>query len=90
MAPRRQPARDPNGRLHATADPIDTVERIITQTLRVRALRALKPRERRELYLHALGYSYREIAARTASTYIAVNRRISEGRAHLRRLAHEG
>ena len=56
---------------------------------RVADLRNLKARERRELYLQALGYGYDEIAALTGSTYTAVNRRLSEGRAHLRRLGSE-
>ncbi len=51
---------------------------------RVDAFRELKPREREALYLKALGYSYREIARLTDSTYTAVNRRISEGRTVLR------
>ena len=37
------------------------------------------------LYLKGIGYSYREIAQLTNSTYTAVNRRITEGRAALRR-----
>jgi RNA polymerase sigma factor (sigma-70 family) len=52
-------------------------------------LQSLKPRERRELYLKALGYSYREIAQMTGSTYTAVNRRLVEGRARLRTLQAE-
>jgi RNA polymerase sigma factor (sigma-70 family) len=52
-------------------------------------LEALKPRERRDLYLFALGYRYDEIARATGSSYTAVNRRLTEGRAHLRRLARE-
>jgi len=56
---------------------------------RVADLLALKPRERRELYLQAAGYSYRDIARMTASSYTAVNRRINEGRAHLRHLQHQ-
>jgi DNA-directed RNA polymerase specialized sigma24 family protein len=47
----------------------------------------LKPVERRELYLHALGFSYEQIAEATGSSYSAVNRRISAGRAKLARLA---
>jgi DNA-directed RNA polymerase specialized sigma24 family protein len=53
-------------------------------------LRTLKPRERRDLYLQALGYRYSEIAAATGSSYTAVNRRLSEGRARLRALEREG
>ena len=56
---------------------------------RVADLRTLKARERRDLYLQALGYSYDEIAALTNASYTAVNRRISEGRARLRKLARE-
>lgn len=36
---------------------------------RVADLLALKPRERRELYLQVAGYSYRDIARMTASSY---------------------
>ena len=49
----------------------------------------LKPREREALVLQALGYSYKEIAEATGSTYTAVNRRLTEGRARLRRLARD-
>ena len=56
---------------------------------RVADLRTLKARERRELYLQALGYGYDEIAALTGSTYTAVNRRLTEGRAQLRRLGNQ-
>jgi DNA-directed RNA polymerase specialized sigma24 family protein len=45
---------------------------------------ALKPRERRDLLLLAGGHSYQQIAELTGSSYTAVNRRINEGRAHLR------
>lgn len=50
---------------------------------------ALRPVERRELLLLAAGYSYREICEVTGSSRGAVNRRISEGRAKLARLARE-
>ncbi len=56
---------------------------------RVGDLRTLKARERRDLYLHALGYRYHEIAKATGSSYTAVDRRLKEGRAQLRRLARE-
>ena len=71
------------------ANPTDLAVNRDEHTRRVAALGELKPRERRELYLHALGYSYHEIADLTDSTYTAVNRRITEGRAKLRRLAAE-
>ena len=61
----------------------------VEHTQRVADLRALKPRERRDLYLHALGYRYNEIAQATGSSYTAVDRRLKEGRAQLRRLARE-
>ena len=56
---------------------------------RIADLQTLKPRERRDLYLFAIGYRYSEIAQATRSTYTAVNRRLTEGRAHLRRLTRE-
>jgi DNA-directed RNA polymerase specialized sigma24 family protein len=56
---------------------------------RVRHLLALKPREREALYLQGLGHSYHAIAALTDSTYTAVNRRITEGRARLHQLDTE-
>ncbi|MBE2320391.1 hypothetical protein DVA67_030790 [Solirubrobacter sp. CPCC 204708] len=52
---------------------------------RVKSLDALKPPQRQALGLQALGYGYHEIAALNASSYTAVNRRLSEGRAQLRR-----
>jgi DNA-directed RNA polymerase specialized sigma24 family protein len=56
---------------------------------RVADLAALKPAERTALYLKALGYRYREIASVTDASYTAVNRRLTEGRARLRRIACE-
>ena len=56
---------------------------------RVADLAALKPAERTALYLQALGYRYHEIAAITDASYTAVNRRLTEGRARLRRIARE-
>ncbi len=56
---------------------------------RVGDLAVLKPAERTALYLQALGYRYREIAALTDASYTAVNRRLTEGRARLRRTARE-
>lgn len=61
----------------------------IEHAQRLVALRALKPREREALYLQGLGYSYQEIATLTNSTYTAVNRRLTEGRARLRDLVRE-
>ena len=61
----------------------------IEHAQRVADLRTLKTGERRDLYLQALGYRYKEIAEATGSTYTAVNRRLTEGRARLRRLARD-
>jgi DNA-directed RNA polymerase specialized sigma24 family protein len=74
----------------ATAPAADELsfDRIVHEQ-RVADLTTLKPRERRELYLKALGYRYDEIAEVTGSTLTAVNRRLSEGRAQLRRRAHD-
>ncbi len=44
------------------------------------ALRALKPQERRALWLRAQGHTYKEIAAMTSWSYTKVNRAITEGR----------
>jgi hypothetical protein len=52
------------------------------------ALRALKPQERRALWLLAQGHSYAEIAEMTSWTYTKVNRCVTEGRrSFLRRYA---
>jgi DNA-directed RNA polymerase specialized sigma24 family protein len=67
--------------------PLDQVAARLRHTERVEHLRRLKPREREALYLKAVGYRYQEIATLTGSTYTAVTRRITEGRARLRRLA---
>ena len=55
----------------------------------VAALAALKPAERTALYLQGLGYRYHEICTITDASYTAVNRRLTEGRARLRRLTRE-
>jgi DNA-directed RNA polymerase specialized sigma24 family protein len=52
-------------------------------------LRQLKPQDRLALYLKGMAYSYAEIMTMTDATYTAVNRRITEGRAELRRRARE-
>jgi RNA polymerase sigma factor (sigma-70 family) len=69
-----------------TSDPGDVVA---ARDQLVRDFALLKPREREALYLKALGYSYHEIAHLTNATHTAVNRRINEGRARLRKLARE-
>jgi DNA-directed RNA polymerase specialized sigma24 family protein len=64
-------------------DPLVRVLDRETQHERLERFAQLKPRERRDLFLHAAGYSYTEIAALTDSTYTAVNRRLTEGRRRL-------
>jgi RNA polymerase sigma factor (sigma-70 family) len=64
-------------------DPLGRVLNTETQHERLERFAQLKPRERRELFLHAAGYTYKEIAALTDSTYTAVNRRLTEGRRRL-------
>lgn len=68
-------------------DPAQRAEDRLTHEQRVDDLHDLKLREQRDLLLQAAGLTYDEIARRTDSTRTAVNRRINEGRAHLRRLA---
>ncbi len=68
----------------AVGDPVDAALTRDEHDRRVSALQALKPREREALWLYGLGHSYHEIAALTDSSYTAVNRRITEGRARLR------
>lgn len=65
-------------------DPLDRVIEIEDHVARLERFGHPKPRERRELLLHAAGYRYAEIAALTGSTYTAVNRRLTEGRRRLR------
>jgi DNA-directed RNA polymerase specialized sigma24 family protein len=74
--------REHRGTEDKALDRIEHAERLL-------AMQTLKPREREALYLKGAGYSYDEIARLTGATYTAVNRRITEGRAALRRLARE-
>lgn len=83
------PTQDPAG---ARAAPADVPERVLErECLREQTadLAQLKPRERRDLALKAAGHSYNEIAALTGSSYTAIDRRLKEGRAHLRRLQQQ-
>jgi DNA-directed RNA polymerase specialized sigma24 family protein len=79
-APELGPLPDPIGLLD---DPLEHALATSTHNERLQRFAQLKPRERRDLLLFAAGYSYREIAAMTNSTYTAVNRRITEGRSRL-------
>jgi len=80
---------NPDGELpEPSADTRDVDDQVIARIElhhRVTAMQALKPREREALCLKGLGYSYQEIMQITDATYTAVNRRITEGRAALRR-----
>jgi RNA polymerase sigma factor (sigma-70 family) len=83
------PESDRDDEMHEPIGPAsDPADLLLARELhreRVARLRRLKPRERRDLILHAGGFGYSEIAQLTDSTYTAVNRRLSEGRAQLRR-----
>ena len=70
-------------------DPVDRALAGERHRQRVANFAQLRARQRRDLYLHGAGFSYREVAALTASSYTAVNRRISEGRARLRALERD-
>ncbi len=67
--------------------PAERAERSERLAERRFALARLKPDERTALTLFALGYSYREIAARQGWTYTKVNRCLAEGRDRLRALS---
>ena len=66
------------------SDPLELAIAHEEHAERLDAFATLKPRERRDLLLKATGYSYDEIAAMTGSSYTAVNRRLTEGRARAR------
>lgn len=69
-----------------TPGPAERIERDELLNERRQMLAALKPDERRALWLLGLGLSYAEICSRTGWTHTKVNRCLSEGRAVLRRL----
>jgi RNA polymerase sigma factor (sigma-70 family) len=69
--------------------PAERAERQEAVTDFCAAWTALKPDQRTALLLLALGYSYREIAARQGWSATKVNRCLTEGRAALRALASE-
>jgi DNA-directed RNA polymerase specialized sigma24 family protein len=66
--------------------PAELAERRELVHTRARALRRLKPDERRALVLKAEGFSYAEICELNGWTYTKVNRCLAEGRARLRQL----
>jgi DNA-directed RNA polymerase specialized sigma24 family protein len=72
-----------------TRDIPDQVADRIQHVKRVADLAAIKPTDRRTLYLIGLGYRYTEIMDITGASYTAVNRRITEGRRALRKLERE-
>jgi DNA-directed RNA polymerase specialized sigma24 family protein len=65
------------------SEPVDRLIALEEHADRLARFQRPKPRERREMFLHAAGFRYAEIAELTGSTYTAVNRRISEGRRRL-------
>ena len=66
--------------------PAERAERREWAKGRARALRRLKPDERRALVLRAEGYSYAEICEMNGWSYTKTNRCLTEGRARLREL----
>ena len=72
-----------------TRDIPDQVADRIQHVQRLSDLTAIKPHDRRALYLMGLGYRYAEIMELTGASYTAVNRRITEGRRALRKLERE-
>jgi DNA-directed RNA polymerase specialized sigma24 family protein len=72
-----------------TRDIPDQVADRIQHVQRLADLGAIKPQDRRTLYLIGLGYRYTEIMEITGASYTAVNRRITEGRRALRKLERE-
>jgi DNA-directed RNA polymerase specialized sigma24 family protein len=72
-----------------TRDIPDQVADRIQHTQRLADLAAIKPNDRRTLYLRGLGYRYTEIMQITGASYTAVNRRITEGRRALRKRLRE-
>lgn len=76
----------PEGLVSPTPCPAELVERREYSRRRARALRVLKPAERRALILLAQGYSYREICRLTGWSYTKTNRCLAEARARLRQL----
>jgi RNA polymerase sigma factor (sigma-70 family) len=54
------------------------------------AIDGLAPDERAALLLFGLGFSYQEIAARQGWSYAKVHRRLSDGRARVRRMLEGG
>jgi DNA-directed RNA polymerase specialized sigma24 family protein len=73
-------AQEPPG---PASDPLELAIAHELHEQRVERLADSSPRERRDLYLHAAGYSYTELQELTGSTYTAVNRRLTEGRRKL-------
>jgi DNA-directed RNA polymerase specialized sigma24 family protein len=72
-----------------TPDIPDRVADRMQHANRLADLAAIKPNDRRTLYLLGLGYRYREIMQLTGASYTAVNRRITEGRRALQKLEGE-
>jgi RNA polymerase sigma factor (sigma-70 family) len=65
--------------------PDEQAERTELLEADLRALAALKPDERRALWLLGMGFSYAEISEATGWTHTKINRCVSEGRLAVRR-----
>ncbi len=75
---------------HACLPAAEGPERMVEQRLRAQALDAVSARQRRLLWLQALGCSHEEIAALTGCTPRTVHRQIVRARARLRASEGEG
>lgn len=65
------------------------VEDVLEDRARLELVRSLSERQQRLLWLHALGFSYGEIAASTGSTTRTVERQLLRGKRTLRSMAAE-
>lgn len=63
------------------------VEEVLDHRVQLEMVRSLSERQQRLLWLHALGFSYAEIAASTGSTTRTVERQLLRGKRKLRSLA---
>lgn len=64
-------------------------EDVLDHRARLEMVRSLSERQQRLLWLHALGFSYAEIAASTGATTRTVERQLLRGKRKLRRMAAE-
>lgn len=67
-------------------DPAPGPEALVQQRARLDALRSLPPRQRRLIWLQALGFDYDEMARATGATWRTVDRQLVRARRRLREL----